>query len=63
MLAKALAAHPEDAGLNLNMAIALRRTSPDAALHHAGVALASAKPALREQAERLIAELKSAPRA
>ncbi len=63
VLAKALAAHPEDAGLNLNMAIALRRTSPDAALHHAGVALASAKPALREQAERLIAELKSAPRA
>jgi tetratricopeptide (TPR) repeat protein len=57
VLTPALATHPEDANLNLNMALALADTEPSRALVHARRATASPQPALREQAERLLALL------
>jgi tetratricopeptide (TPR) repeat protein len=54
LLARVLAAHPEEPGANLNMGLALVKTDKAAAAGHAHKALKSVDPAVREQAERLL---------
>jgi Flp pilus assembly protein TadD len=57
VLEKALAAQPEDPGLNLNMALALADSDAKRARTHAQKAQASKQADIREQADRLVAAL------
>ena len=57
VLAPALVAHPEDAGLNLNMALALADTEKGRAREYARKAQTSPDKRIREQAEKLLASL------
>ncbi|MCY1080818.1 tetratricopeptide repeat protein [Archangium lansingense] len=57
VLAPALAAHPEDAGLNLNMALALADSEKSRAREYARKAQGSPDKRIREQAEKLLASL------
>jgi Flp pilus assembly protein TadD len=54
LLTRLLAAHPDEPGANLNMALALVKTDKAAAARHARKAQQSTDPAVREQAERLL---------
>jgi hypothetical protein len=58
VLAPALKAHPDDAGLHLNLALSLADTDKAQARTHAQKAQASTDKHLREQADRLVAALK-----
>jgi hypothetical protein len=49
-----LAAHPDEPGANLNMALALVKSDKAAAARYAQKARASTDPTVREQAERLL---------
>jgi tetratricopeptide (TPR) repeat protein len=60
VMERALAAHPDDPGVHLNLALALRDSEPTRALVHARRAQASPEPSLREQADRLVARLGTA---
>ncbi|RKH95859.1 hypothetical protein D7Y04_33200 [Corallococcus sp. AB038B] len=57
VLAPALKAHPDDAGLHLNQALALADTDKAQARTHAQKAQASTDKHIREQADRLVAAL------
>jgi tetratricopeptide (TPR) repeat protein len=57
LLAKVLAAHPDEPGANLNMALALIKTDKAAAAQHARKAQKSTDPSVREQAERLLKQV------
>lgn len=64
LLEEGLRATPEDPGLNLNMALALRTADTAKAKEHAQKAAASGEPSVREQAERLLELIRgAAPRA
>jgi tetratricopeptide (TPR) repeat protein len=54
LLSRLLAAHPDEPGANLNMALALVKTDKATAAQHARKALQSTEPHVREQAERLL---------
>lgn len=56
----ALVHHPEEPGLHLNLALALRNGAPAEALPHARAAATSPKPAIAAQALRLIQALETA---
>ncbi|WNG52320.1 tetratricopeptide repeat protein [Archangium minus] len=59
VLAKALARHPDDLGVHLNLALALADSDASKALTHARRAQASTERQVREQAARLVAALSS----
>lgn len=59
VLTQALKAHPDDAGLHLNLALALADSDAAQACTHARRAQASSDRHVREQADRLIAALSS----
>jgi tetratricopeptide (TPR) repeat protein len=61
VLEPALAAHPEDPGLNLNLALSLADSDPKRALTHAQRSQSARDASIREQADRLVAAL--APKA
>ncbi|HLT30007.1 MAG TPA: tetratricopeptide repeat protein [Myxococcaceae bacterium] len=58
--AAALAHHPEDPGLHLNRALALRHRAPADALPHARKAAAADLPEIADQGRRLVALLEQA---
>lgn len=57
VLRRALQAHPDDPGLNLNLALALADGNPAEARAHAKKAAAARDPAIRDQAARLLKAL------
>lgn len=57
LLGRVLAKHPEDAGTNLNMALALLSSDKKSAAQHAQKARGSTDPKVREQAERLLKQV------
>jgi tetratricopeptide (TPR) repeat protein len=57
VLRGALVAHPEDPGLNLNLALALADGNPAEARAHAKKAAAARDPGIRDQAARLLKAL------